>query len=81
MLLNAANEEAVAAFADRRIGFTDIASIVEAVLNAVEISAVDDIGSVAEADRIARQSACGFVARGTWSAARAARVASLGAAD
>ncbi|HWA21628.1 MAG TPA: 1-deoxy-D-xylulose-5-phosphate reductoisomerase [Caulobacterales bacterium] len=35
-MLNAANEIAVAAFLERRIGFLDIASIVEAVLNRFE---------------------------------------------
>ena len=35
-ILNAANEIAVAAFLERRIGFLDIASIVEAVLNRFE---------------------------------------------
>ena len=77
--LNAANEAAVAAFADRRIGFTDIASVVEAVLEALPVSAIHDLASVFEIDRRARDAAVRQIARGP--GVRPARVASAAGAD
>jgi len=49
VVLNAANEIAVAAFLDRRIGFTKIAELIERALEAVphtELEAIDDCVSV-----------------------------------
>ncbi len=58
-VLNAANEEAVAAFLDRKIAFLDIPRIVEEALTAhAGVSTSDDIGGLAERldlDRAARK--------------------------
>jgi 1-deoxy-D-xylulose-5-phosphate reductoisomerase len=51
---NAANEVAVAAFLDRRVGFLDIAALVEDVLGAVDGSPARDLGELREADSRAR---------------------------
>jgi 1-deoxy-D-xylulose-5-phosphate reductoisomerase len=56
-LMNAANEVAVDAFLRGRLGFTGIASVAQAVLDEIPISAADDLGCVLEADRLARESA------------------------
>src|SRR5579875_300912 len=61
-VLNAANEIAVAAFLDRRIGFLEIAEIVERTLGLLpdrRIGGLDDIDAL---DREARAAAAGFVA-------------------
>ncbi|MEQ8398574.1 1-deoxy-D-xylulose-5-phosphate reductoisomerase [Thalassobaculum sp.] len=81
VVLNAANEEAVTAFADHRIGFTEIASVVEAVLETLPSTGVHDLEAVAAADRAARVTATGLIDRGLIGNRRAARVASAGAAD
>ncbi|MDP3977995.1 MAG: 1-deoxy-D-xylulose-5-phosphate reductoisomerase [Pseudomonas sp.] len=54
-MLNAANEVAVAAFLERRIRFPEIASIIEAVLNAEPGVAVESVEAVLAADRRARE--------------------------
>jgi len=61
-VLSAANEVAVAAFLDGRVSWTDIAAIVERVLDAGtgDVSTVDD---VLEADRRARERADAAIAR------------------
>jgi 1-deoxy-D-xylulose-5-phosphate reductoisomerase len=41
VVLNAANEVAVAAFLDRRIGFTDIARVVEQTMDLLPAEPVD----------------------------------------
>lgn len=79
VVLNAANEEAVAAFVARRIGFTEITATVEAVLEQLPVRPVDDLGAVGEMDRAAREAAAGFIARRA--GVRPARVASAGGAD
>jgi 1-deoxy-D-xylulose-5-phosphate reductoisomerase len=56
-VLNAANEIAVAAFLARQIGFLDIASIVESVLDQLGAPAVPDLESVLAADETARAAA------------------------
>ncbi|MFA7441308.1 MAG: 1-deoxy-D-xylulose-5-phosphate reductoisomerase [Sphingomonadaceae bacterium] len=61
-VLNAANEEAVAAFLQGRIGFLDIANIVAATLDQVSSQTVDTLGAVAETDAIARRAARSFAA-------------------
>lgn len=53
-VLNAANEVAVAAFLARRIGFLDIASIVERALSGYSGGGPRTIGDVLEIDRAAR---------------------------
>ncbi|HLA31896.1 MAG TPA: 1-deoxy-D-xylulose-5-phosphate reductoisomerase [Pseudomonas sp.] len=53
-LLNAANEIAVQAFLDRRIGFLEIAEIIDAVLNLEPAVAVASLDSVLLADARAR---------------------------
>lgn len=57
--LNAANEEAVAAFLARKIGFCDIARTVEAVLETADrqgaIARVSDLEGVLAADALARR--------------------------
>jgi 1-deoxy-D-xylulose-5-phosphate reductoisomerase len=51
---NAANEVAVAAFLERRIGFLDIPALVEDVLERVDGSPAADLGELQAADRRAR---------------------------
>jgi 1-deoxy-D-xylulose-5-phosphate reductoisomerase len=52
--MNAANEEAVGAFIDERIGLTEIPQVIEAVMNAHRNSPALDIETILEADRNAR---------------------------
>ncbi|MGL4793256.1 MAG: 1-deoxy-D-xylulose-5-phosphate reductoisomerase, partial [Aeromonas jandaei] len=52
--LNAANEEAVAAFLAERIGFMDIARINEAVMLALESSTVSSLDDLFALDGVAR---------------------------
>ncbi|MET1028375.1 MAG: 1-deoxy-D-xylulose-5-phosphate reductoisomerase, partial [Dongiaceae bacterium] len=54
-VLNAANEVAVAAFLDRKIAFTDIAAVVEGVLEEMGPGALSSIADVLETDLSARQ--------------------------
>lgn len=54
---NAANEEAVAAFLDGRIGFLDIAATVADVLDHADGSPARDLDDLIEADRDARRAA------------------------
>lgn len=56
-MLNAANEIAVAAFLERRIRFTEIASIIDQVLNREAALAVESLDAVVEADAHARAAA------------------------
>jgi len=78
VVLNAANEAAVAAFVDRRIGFIDIATVVEAVLETLPVAPVADLEAVIAVDRRARQEADRWIDRRY---GHAARVASAGGAD
>jgi 1-deoxy-D-xylulose-5-phosphate reductoisomerase len=55
--LNAANEVAVDAFLNRRIGFTAIAQTVDAVLEALENKGASSLDVVLEADAAARRAA------------------------
>ena len=55
--LNAANEVAVEAFLNRRIGFMTIAQTVDAVLNALENRSASSLDVVLEADAAARRAA------------------------
>ena len=52
---NAANEVAVAAFLEGRIGFLDIAALVEQALGSVDGAAARDLDELHEADRRARE--------------------------
>jgi 1-deoxy-D-xylulose-5-phosphate reductoisomerase len=52
---NAANEVAVQAFLDERIGFLDIAAAVEDVLAGVDGAPAGDLDELVEADRRARE--------------------------
>jgi len=54
-LLNAANEVAVAAFLDGRIGYLEIPRIIEQVLERAERSAVDSLDAVLAADTTGRR--------------------------
>jgi 1-deoxy-D-xylulose-5-phosphate reductoisomerase len=56
-VLNAANEIAVAAFLDRRIGFRAIADVVARVLDDVEVTAPHRLEDVLAIDDVARRSA------------------------
>jgi 1-deoxy-D-xylulose-5-phosphate reductoisomerase len=60
-VLSAANEVAVAAFLDRRIGFLDIASVVERTLQRVAAPQIDALETVWAIDREAREAARNFL--------------------
>jgi 1-deoxy-D-xylulose-5-phosphate reductoisomerase len=61
-VLNAANEIAVHAFLDGRLGFLGIAQVVEATLDRLPADPVRAFESLYEADREARDVAAGLVA-------------------
>lgn len=61
--LNAANEEAVAAFLAERIRFTDIPSVVETALASFSVTTSDDLDQVFEIDIAAREKAKAFLAK------------------
>jgi 1-deoxy-D-xylulose-5-phosphate reductoisomerase len=61
-VLNAANEIAVAAFLDRKIGFTDIAATVEKTMQAHEAYSPVSLDDYLHADRWARQMAQQLIA-------------------
>lgn len=61
--LSAANEVAVQAFLDKRIGFLDIERINEAVLNTLPVAALTDLDVLREADHAARAKASELIAR------------------
>ncbi len=56
-VLNAANEEAVAAFLAKKITFSAIAQVIETVLNGLPVTAVSSLEDVLAADEAARQAA------------------------
>jgi 1-deoxy-D-xylulose-5-phosphate reductoisomerase len=62
-MLNAANEVAVAAFLERRVRFTEIASIIASVLDSVPAVEVDTLEAVLLADRQARSVAIRWLER------------------
>ncbi|MNZ45201.1 1-deoxy-D-xylulose 5-phosphate reductoisomerase [compost metagenome] len=62
-MLNAANEVAVAAFLERRIRFTEIASIIDEVLNREAAMAVETLDAVLQADARARAAAQQWLVR------------------
>ncbi len=53
-MLNAANEVAVAAFLDGRLGFTDIPVLIERTLTELPMMAADELATILDADRAAR---------------------------
>jgi 1-deoxy-D-xylulose-5-phosphate reductoisomerase len=61
--LNAANEVAVDAFLGGRVGYTDIARIIENVLGEVDVEGLDTLERVYAADVEARALASRYVAR------------------
>jgi 1-deoxy-D-xylulose-5-phosphate reductoisomerase len=61
--LNAANEEAVKSFLERRIRLTDIPRVIEAVMDAHRTRAVSSLDVVLEVDREARAAAAAEIAR------------------
>lgn len=60
---NAANEVAVRAFLEERIGFLEIADVVERTLATVDTAAARDLDELLEADAVARAVAEGALAR------------------
>ena len=60
-ILNAANEVAVQAFLDRRIGFTDIPCVIEHTLSKLPASRETHLDAVLADDRRARDVAGGFI--------------------
>jgi 1-deoxy-D-xylulose-5-phosphate reductoisomerase len=61
-ILNAANEVAVTAFLEERIGFSDIAAIVEATLAAMSVTPLDSLDTVFAVDDEARHRAADQIA-------------------
>jgi len=59
--LNAANEEAVAAFLEERLRLTDIPRVIEAVMDEHEGRAIETLDDVLSADREARLSAASII--------------------
>jgi 1-deoxy-D-xylulose-5-phosphate reductoisomerase len=55
IVLNAANEVAVAAFLDRAIRFPDIAALVQEALSSAAYDPPHNIGDVLEIDRVTRE--------------------------
>ena len=55
VVLNGANEVAVAAFLNRRIGFTDIAAYCEMALSDIALSEVEGLDDVVAYDNLARE--------------------------
>ncbi|OIR03197.1 1-deoxy-D-xylulose 5-phosphate reductoisomerase [mine drainage metagenome] len=62
-LLNAANEEAVAAFLERRISFLDIARLIEAVLGKIASVEIEALQDLLDADASARAAAREWIAQ------------------
>jgi 1-deoxy-D-xylulose-5-phosphate reductoisomerase len=62
-ILNAANEVAVELFLARRLGFLDIAAVVEASVDALGSPAIPDLAAVLALDATARQHAAAYAAR------------------
>jgi 1-deoxy-D-xylulose-5-phosphate reductoisomerase len=63
-VLNAANEVAVQAFLDRRLNFTDIAAVIDKVLQRLDITPVKALGDVWDADAAARRLAVALIEPG-----------------
>jgi 1-deoxy-D-xylulose-5-phosphate reductoisomerase len=61
--LNAANEVAVAAFLERRLGFLDMTAIIEQCLQELPVTPLRELDDVLEADRLAREKSAALVKR------------------
>ena len=61
IVLNAANEIAVASFLDGQIRFTDVAALVQEALNRARYGAPRSIGDVLEIDRVTREKTRGMM--------------------
>jgi 1-deoxy-D-xylulose-5-phosphate reductoisomerase len=70
-VLNAANEVAVAAFLDSRIGFLDIADIVERCLEGLADRRIGDLDDIRDTDDAARALATRFIGNGARRVAQA----------
>jgi 1-deoxy-D-xylulose-5-phosphate reductoisomerase len=68
-VLNAANEEAVAAFLDHRLSFTGIAALVAEIMESHPPTSLRALEDVLEADRWARERAQNLIGRGTFARA------------
>jgi 1-deoxy-D-xylulose-5-phosphate reductoisomerase len=68
-ILNAANEVAVEAFLQGRLGFTSIPVVIEEVMGRVAAAGADTLEQVLEADRAARACGSGYVTARTERAA------------
>ena len=62
-ILNAANEIAVQAFLDERIGFTQIAEVVSHTLNSLALTEPDSLEAVQESDRRGRAVSSDYITR------------------
>ncbi|MEX2454251.1 MAG: 1-deoxy-D-xylulose-5-phosphate reductoisomerase [Rhodospirillaceae bacterium] len=62
-ILNASNEEAVAGFLSKKIGFLDIPRVVEAALERVTHSEVNSVGDVHAIDHVARRTAQEYMSK------------------
>lgn len=62
-ILNAANEVAVQAFLDQRIGFTQIAAVVKETLNRQAVSEPESLEAVQESDNQARLYSSAYITR------------------
>ena len=62
-ILNAANEIAVQAFLDRRIGFTQIQQVVDNTLSGLDISEPDSLDGVQESDQKARIHSANYISQ------------------
>jgi 1-deoxy-D-xylulose-5-phosphate reductoisomerase len=60
-ILNAANEIAVQAFLDGRIGFTQIAEVVDNTLSSLEFGEPDSLDAVQESDKKARSHSAAYI--------------------
>ncbi|OFZ71922.1 MAG: hypothetical protein A2W04_04045 [Betaproteobacteria bacterium RBG_16_64_9] len=67
--LNAANEVAVAAFLERRLGFLGMTSVIEQTLQELPVRPLRELDDVLEADRLAREKATALVKRAMAAAA------------
>lgn len=61
VIFNAANEIAVEAFLQERIGFLQIPTIVSAALDVCETGKIDGLDDILEYDRLARQTTSGLI--------------------
>ena len=63
IVMNAANEVAVASFLDHEIGFTDIARVVRAMLDSIPDSTPQSLEEILEVDRITRAETRAYITK------------------